>query len=404
MHSNKPQDLFDHSSISHLVTNDLRKFKDKANAYFEDDTSNGLEVIQRTAIPKSEWLEFGRQGFLGLGVPAELGGQGFGQLGAFALSSALSKTLDVGLSLGFHVHNDVAMGWLVATQQHKIRDTYLPEMLKGRLIGCTCFTEHGAAEMTQARLEGDQIILNGHKAFAINGLHADLCFLTASLDGRLCTVLVEKDRPGVSIGKTQDKLGATSIDQADIIFSDVAVSVDNIVSKPGLQQLMHWNNVMTTARAHVAFDAYLLMKILFEYMVSYSRSRIVGERPLGSWPIHQQELANAYMHLELVRSNLANFIELKTENERANLVEHMAELKHFAIERAYEFALKCCDMEGGRGFMNDSVSLHIVKQLMALRYSTGSQYKTKEIASAFHREKHKRQSTDLLSQSAGSPA
>ena len=383
--------LFEHPYIKEMLTDDVKRFQEKANLYFGVNDSLPLGITEQSAVNKSQWLEFGQQGFLGLGVPKELGGQGLGQLGAFVLSSALSKTLDVGLSLGFHVHNDVAMGWLVATQQQKIRDRFLPEMLKGRLIGCTCFTEHGDAPMTTAERKGSKLIVNGHKAFAINGINADLCFLTAVLDGKLCTVLVEKDTHGVTVDKEQDKLGALSIDQADITFSNVEVSEGNIVSNPGLQQLMHWNNVMTTARAHVVFDAFMLMKILFNHMLSYSKKRIVGGKALNMWPIHKQEMANAYVNLELIRANLANFVKIKTQNKNANPVEEMAALKHFAIEKAYNFGLNCCDMEGGRGYMNDSISLHLVKQIMALRYSTGSQYKTKEIASAFHREKYKRQ-------------
>ena len=387
---NEVRTLFEHPLIVGLLKDELTEVARRANDFFGPPETSNLKVTKQSAITKDDWREFGRQGFLGMGVPIELGGHGLGHLAAFILSSALARTLDVGLSLGMHVHNDVAMGWLVATQQQKVRDRFLPEMIQGKLIGCTCFTEHGEAQRTRAERQGNKLVINGHKAFAINGLLADLCFLTAELDGRLCTILVEKDAPGVHVTKEQDKLGALSIDQADISFTNTIVSADNIVSKPGLQQLLHWNNVMTTARAHVAFDGFMMMKILFEYMLSYSRNRIVGGRPLGSWSIQQQEFANAYVNLEIVRANLANFIQVKTNNNKANPVEEMAALKNFSIESAYEFSLKCCDMQGGRGFMNDSLCLHIAKQIMALRYSTGSQYMTNEIASAYHRESHKR--------------
>ncbi|HXU46987.1 MAG TPA: acyl-CoA dehydrogenase family protein [Thermoanaerobaculia bacterium] len=370
--------LLDHPAFERRFTPEHRKLREQARCYFAAPRLNELVGEPGGYLRKSRWQELGRLGFLGVSLPREFGGRGLGLLGALIMSEATSQLEDLGISLGMHCQSEITGQWLATAHDEELRDRYLPEMMAGRLVGCACDTEpEGQMESTAERDSGE-LIVNARKLYVVNGANADLCFVTLKLDGESTTVLVEKDRPGVSVRKVFDKLGTRSIDSARIDFAEVRVPAVNLALKRGVRQLMHWNKVMTTARFLMCADACFLHGRALDRILDYGGRRIVDGRPLTSWPINRQELARAAADQVLMRAGMIDRFE-QLESRR-NAVAEVAALKWFCVDRAARFAAFCAEMQGGAGYMWGSEFLNAYAQILGLKMAGGSLTTMKSIA------------------------
>jgi alkylation response protein AidB-like acyl-CoA dehydrogenase len=343
----------------------------RAVGFFTPQWLDAWRTTSDGYLDKGVWPELARQGYLGVSLPVDLGGQGLGVLGSLVLGEALAQLGDGGALLSMHVHNDVAGQWLASTRQAALREQYLPRLLDGTLVACQCDTDPSPRERAIATLDGDEVVVRGAKLFVINGAGADVCFVNVLLDGAPAIVLVDKDRPGVHITKVYDKLGTRCIDSARVEFADVRVPAGHTVARGGLGQLLHWNRVMSRMRFLIAVDAYLTHRQLLARIRDYAAVRELGGRPLAAWPVNTHALARARADLELMEAGIADIL-VRLDGGAAPVPE-ISELKWFCVERACALAALCCDLEGGAGYMWDSASLCAYAQLRGLRMAGGSQ-------------------------------
>ncbi|HSK76898.1 MAG TPA: acyl-CoA dehydrogenase family protein [Thermoanaerobaculia bacterium] len=370
--------LLDHPALEGRTTPAHRDLRERARSYFDPARLAGWVREPGGYLRKEQWEELGRQGFLGVSLPRELGGQGLGLLGALILSEAASRLGDLGVSLGLHCQTEITAQWLATAHDPEVRDRLLPGMIAGRLVGCACDTEPGGPMASTAVRDGDELVVNARKLYIVNGANADLCFVTLKLEGESATVLVEKERPGVRVLKVFDKLGTRSIDQAMLDFDGVRVPASHLSAKRGVRQLMHWNKVMTAARYLMCADACFLHRRLLDRMLAYGGARIVDGRPLASWPVNRHTLARAAADQELMEAGLLNGLELLESGK--NAVAEIAALKWFTVDRTSRFAALCAELHGGAGYMWDSEFLIAQAQIAGLKMSGGSLTTMKAIA------------------------
>jgi alkylation response protein AidB-like acyl-CoA dehydrogenase len=370
--------MLDHPAWERVFTPEHRDLRERARRFFEACRLPDWVTGPGGHLAKARWEELGRQGFLGVSLSRELGGQGLGLLGSLILSEAAAQLPDLGISLGLHCQTDITAQWLATAHEPEVRDRYLPEMIAGRLVGCACDTEPSREMESTAARDGGELVVNARKLYVVNGANADLCFVTLKLEGEMATVLVEKERPGVQVVKVFDKLGTRSIDSAAIDFRDVRVPAANLAAKRGVRQLMHWNRVMTVARFLMCADAGFLHRRLLDRMLEYGNRRIIDGRPLASWPINRHALARAAADQELMDAGLSDRFERLEKG--GNAVAEVAALKWFCVDRAARFAALCAEMHGGAGYMWDSEFLTAHAQILGLKMAGGSLTTMKAIA------------------------
>lgn len=370
--------FLDHPALERRFTPAHRELRERARSFF--DPARLGEWVREPGgyLRKEQWEELGRQGFLGVSLPRELGGQGLGLLGALILTEAASRLGDLGVSLGLHCQTEITAQWLATAHDPEVRDRYLPGMIAGRLVGCACDTEPGRQMESTAARDGDELVVHARKLYIVNGANADLCFVTLKVDGESATVLVEKDRPGVRVLKVFDKLGTRSIDQAMLDFDGARVPAANLSTKRGVRQLMHWNKVMTVARYLMCADACFLHRRLLDRILEYGGRRIVEGRPLASWPVNRHALARAAADQELMEAGLLDGLDLLESPK--NAVAEIAALKWFCVDRTARFAALCAELHGGAGYMWDSEFLFAQAQILGLKMSGGSLTTMKAIA------------------------
>jgi alkylation response protein AidB-like acyl-CoA dehydrogenase len=370
--------VLDHPALARHFTPEHRDLRERALAYFQAPKLAEWLTGPGGHLKKSHWEELGRQGFLGISLARESGGQGLGLLGALILSEAVAQLGDLGISLGMHCQTEITGQWLATAHEPEVRDRYLPEMNAGRLVGCAADTEPGREMESTAVRDGGELVVNARKIYVVNGFNADLCFVTLKLDGEMSTVLVEKDRPGVRVAKVFDKLGTRSIDSALIEFDEVRVPAANLATKRGVRQLMHWNKVMTAARFLMCADACLIHRRLLGRMLEYAGSRMIDGRPLASWPVNRHALARAAADQALMTEGLIDRFERLQKG--GNVVAEVAALKWFCVDRTSRFAALCAEMQGGAGYMWDSEFLIGQAQILGLKQAGGSLTTMKAIA------------------------
>jgi alkylation response protein AidB-like acyl-CoA dehydrogenase len=371
--------LLDRPAFARRFSPEHRELRQRALSYFRADRLARWTVAPGGHLAKPQWEELGSRGFLGVSLPTELGGQGLGLLGALILCEAASQLGDLGVSLGLHCQNEITAGWLATAHTAEVRERYLPEMIAGRLVGCACDTEPSGQMKSTIERDGDELVVKARKLYVVNGANADLCFVTAKLDGEMATVLVEKDRSGVEVLKVFDKLGTRAIDSAMIDFAGVRVPEANLASKRGVRQLMHWNKVMTVARFLMCADACLLHARLLSRILDYGARRKVEGRPLSSWPVNRHALARAAADQELMQAGLIDRFEGLERGD--NAVAEVAALKWFCVDRTARLAALCAELHGGAGYMWDSEFLIAQAQILGLKMAGGSLTTMKAIAS-----------------------
>src|SRR3954453_5829968 len=192
-------------------------------------------------VPRGVWIEAGKQGLLGMGVPEEFGGGGVDDFRYnVVLGEEIARARCSGI--GFPLHNDVVQPYLLKLATKEQKDRWLPGFCSGELITAIAMTEPGAGSdlqgiRTTAVRDGDHYIVNGSKTFITNGINADLV-ITAVRTGEdrhhgMSLLIIERGMDGFERGRNLDKLGMHSQDTAELSFSDVRVPVANLLGEEG---------------------------------------------------------------------------------------------------------------------------------------------------------------------------
>src|SRR3954454_22526518 len=190
-------------------------------------------------------------GLLGVDVPEAYGGLGLDKATSLVVSEKLARSASFGATFGAHAHLTIVPLMLFGSEAQKQK--YLPRLLSGEIIGAYGLSETGSGSdalgaRTKATRQPDgSFLLNGEKMWITNGGFADLFVVFAKADGDQFTAfLVERDW-GVKSGKEEHKMGLHGSSTTALIFQDVKVPADNVLSEVGKGHKVAFN-VLNFAR------------------------------------------------------------------------------------------------------------------------------------------------------------
>lgn len=219
----------------------LRMVLDSLDRFLEDREKDFREW-DASGIQPQEFIQSLRDlGLFGLIIPEEYGGIG---LSNSAYSRALQQCsrYDSSASLTIGAHSSIGMKGLLLFGTDAQKQNYLPQLARGEMIAAFCLTESGsgsdaASIRTNAVRNADGgWTINGEKIWITNGGIADFYTVFARTDsdaGKLSAFIVERDRPGVSTGPKEAKLGIRASSTTTVNFSDVDVPGDNLLGEEG---------------------------------------------------------------------------------------------------------------------------------------------------------------------------
>ena len=196
-------------------------------------------VAEEDAVPLDVVEEMRNLGLFGLSVPEAYGGLGLSMAEEVQVAFLLGGTSPAFRSI-IGTNNGIGSQGIVMDGTEEQKRYWLPRLASGEIVNAFCLTEPEAGSAagslhTSARREGGDYIIRGTKRFITNGPHAELFTVFArtdpqSKDGRgVSAFLVEADRPGVSRGRRDRKMGQQGAHTCDVIFDDVPVPAANII-------------------------------------------------------------------------------------------------------------------------------------------------------------------------------
>jgi acyl-CoA dehydrogenase len=348
----KPQPLV-------ALTEDETLFRDNIRQFGEEKIRPlSREMDEKGVFDKDLIHEFFQLGLMGIEIPEQYGG---GAGAFFEAILAVEELSRVDASAGVVVDvqntlvNNAILRW--ATDEQKKR--YLPRM-STEWVGAYALSEAGSgsdafALATKAELKGNDYVLNGRKLWITNGKEASLFIIFATIDPGagyrgITAFLVEKDFPGFTVGKKEDKLGIRASSTCELILEDCRVQKTNVLGEAGKGYKIA---IETLNEGRIGIGAQMIgvSRGAWEHAVKYAQERKQFGKPLSDFQVIQFQLAQMATDIEAARLMVYNSARMK--DARMDFVKEAAMTKYYASQVAERVTSLAIEIYGGYGFTKD---------------------------------------------------
>jgi alkylation response protein AidB-like acyl-CoA dehydrogenase len=310
---------------------------------------------------RSLWQKCAEFGIQGLTVPTEYGGGGYDIMSAILLLEALGRSCsDQGLLFSLHAHMWAIQVPLLKFGTAEQKDRYFPGLCDGTLIGAHAMSEPGSgsdafALHTRAERRGSSYVLSGSKTFVTNAPIADVFIVFGTLDRSrglwgLTAFLVDRNTPGLTVGKKLEKMGLTTSPTAEVFLEGCVVPVGNRLGREG-QGAAIFNHSMAWERAFILTSALGAMDRQLEQCLRYASERRQFGRRIGDFQLVAAKLADMKVRLETARLLLYKAAWEHAAGRGTGLEGAMAKL--YISEAAVRSALDAIQIHGGYGYMRE---------------------------------------------------
>jgi alkylation response protein AidB-like acyl-CoA dehydrogenase len=338
---------------------DEQLFRDMVRGFAEQKVKPRVMEMDRAGqMPRELIDELFTLGVMGIEIPTTYGGAGANFLMAILAIEELAR-VDPSVAVCVDVQNTLVnnalLRWLTPAQQSRI----LPRMASNT-VGAYALSEPGSgsdafAMATQARLDGDAFVLNGRKMWITNGAEAEIYLLFANADPTkgyrgITGFVVERDFPGFSVGKKEDKLGIRASSTCELILEDVRVPRANVVGEVG-QGYKVAIETLDEGRIGIGAQMLGLAQGAFEAALAYAKERKQFGRAISEFQGIQFQLAEMATDIEAARLMVYNTARLKESG--ASFVRQSAMTKYFCSQVGERVASQALEIFGGVGFTKD---------------------------------------------------
>jgi alkylation response protein AidB-like acyl-CoA dehydrogenase len=299
---------------------------------------------------------YSKYGFLSLLIPKEYGGMDT-DVTSFCLVAEEIANVCASSSLLVIVQ---AVGTMpvVLGGTSGLKERVLPRLAKEKGLICFCLTEpesgsDAASVHTKAVLQGDHYVINGRKCFITNGGVADFytVFATTNPDKRIEGItgfVVEKGTPGLSVGKTEEKMGIRGSNTTEVILEDVKVPVAQRLGDEGAGW---WLMMRTLNRSRPAIGAQAvgLAQGALDYLIQVAKGKGLGEGKRDCLGV-QLRLADMAVEIEAARALVYKAAEMMDEKVKGTPVQMFSAMsKYFASDVAMKVTTDAVQVLQWRG-------------------------------------------------------
>ncbi len=310
-------------------------------------------------FPIGLFKKMGALGLMGVLVPEEYGGAGFGYPEYVTAISEVAK-IDGSIGLSMAAHNSLCTGHILQFANEEQKQKYLPKLATAEWIGAWGLTEPNTGSdagnmRTVAVKDGDYYILNGAKNFITHGKSGDVAVVIVRTgevgdSHGMTAFIIEKGIPGFSSGKKENKLGMRASETAELIFTDCRVHKSQIIGREG-EGFIQSLKVLDGGRISIAALSLGIAQGAFEAALQYSKERHQFNKPISSFQGISFKLADMATKIEAARLLTFRAADLKNKGQSVNLESAMAKL--YASEIAVEVANEGVQIFGGYGYIKD---------------------------------------------------
>ncbi|HEX8570195.1 MAG TPA: acyl-CoA dehydrogenase [Caulobacteraceae bacterium] len=346
------------------LTDEERMIRDAARQYARERLlPRVVSAFAEERFDPEIMRELGELGFLGSMLPEEYGGSGVSHV-AYGLVAREIEAVDSGYRSAMSVQSSLAMYPIFAFGSDEQKRRFLPKMAAGELVGCFGLTEaEGGSDPASMKTRADRVDggyrLNGGKYWITNSPICDLAVVWAKLDGDIRGFVVERDAPGFTTGKIENKLSLRASVTGDIGLSDTFVPEANLL--PNVKGLRGPFSCLNKARYGISWGAMGAAEFCFHAAREYVAERTLFGRPLSARQLVQKKLAD--MSTEIALGLEAAHALGRLLDQGAWVPEAISMLKRNNCGKALDIARVARDMHGGAGITGEH---HVMRHAMNL--------------------------------------
>ena len=344
---------FHFNEEQHMMRRMVRDFAEKEIAPF-------IPVMEETEqFPRHIVKKMGEMGLMGIPVPEEWGGVGADFVSYILAINEISKvsaTLGVILS----VHTSVGTNPILHFGTQEQKQAYVAKLATGEFLGAFALTEpHAGSDASSLRTtavrKDDAYVLNGNKVFITNGGEADTYIAFAVTDpGKgakgISAFIVEKDTPGLVVGKKEKKMGLHGSNTTELIFENAIVPAANLLGQEGEGFTIAMAN-LDKGRIGIAAQALGIAEAALQYATEYARERKQFGQPIGKIQAVGFKLADMATKAEAARLLVYRAAWLCSQGLPCTKEASMAKL--FASDAAMKLATEAVQIFGGYGYTRE---------------------------------------------------
>lgn len=360
------------------LTEEQQSFQDMAKQFAaEHFLPNAQRWDMEELFPIEQLRKSAELGFAGIFVDPEHGGCGLRRLDAAIIFAALARGC-VTTTAYLTIHNMVA-GMIDKFGSAEQKQRWLPKLVSMEWLSSYCLTEPGsgsdaASLKTTALLDGDEYVLNGAKCFISGGGVSDLylCMVRTGEPGPrgISTIILEKDTPGLSFGKLEEKMGWRSQPTTTVSFDNCRVPVSNRLGQEG-EGFKFAMMGLDGGRINIAACSIGGAQAALDAALQYTQERQQFGKPIAEFQNTQFCLADMATELEAAQL-MAHRAAAALDAGQSDASKHCAMAKRFATDVCYDIVDQALQLHGGYGYIKEYQVERIMRDLRVHRILEGT--------------------------------
>ncbi|MEH6991663.1 acyl-CoA dehydrogenase [Neobacillus drentensis] len=327
--------------------------------FAENEIAPFVERMEKGEFPREILRKMGELGLMGIPVPEKYGGAEMDFVSYIIAINEISRvSATVGVILS--VHTSVGTNSILYFGSDEQKQRFLPKLASGEYLAAFCLTEAGSGSdaknmKSRAVKKDDHYVINGSKMFITNGGEADVYIVFASTNPELgsngiSAFIVEKNSPGLVIGKDEHKMGLHGSRTVQLTFENMIVPAENLLGEEGEGFKIAMAN-LDVGRIGIAAQALGIAEAALEAAVGYAKERQQFGKPIAAQQGIGFKLADMATNVEAARLLLYRAADLRAQGMKCGLEASIAKL--FASKTAVENAIEAIQVFGGYGYTED---------------------------------------------------
>lgn len=336
-----------------MIAEMVRKFGD------EHIRPKMMEWDETQEFPVDVMKKLGELGLLGVLVPHEYGGSGFGYFEYVTALTEIGKICG-SICLSVAAHNSLCTGHILAFGNEEQKQKYLPKLATGEWIGAWGLTETNTGSdaggmNTTAVADGDYYIINGSKNFITHAITGNVAVVIVRTGEKgdshgMTAFIIEKGTPGFASGKKENKLGMRASETAELVFDNCRVHKSQILGKVG-EGFIQAMKVLDGGRISIAAVSLGIAKGAYEAALKYSKERNQFGKPISAFQAIAFKLADMATEIEAAELLTMQAADLKNRGQK--VTKESAYAKYYASEVAVRVSTEGVQIFGGYGYTKD---------------------------------------------------
>ncbi len=346
--------------MPYQLTEEQQMMRDMVRKLAQNEIAPRAVEIDRThEHPHENLKKMGELGLMGVPIPEEYGGAGCDFLSYIITIEEISRACaSTGVILAVHTSVGTFPILYFGTEEQKQK--YIPKLASGEYLGAFALTEPGAGSdpanmKTTAKLEGDHYIVNGNKIFITNGGQADVyCTFVVTDKSKghkgITALLVDKDTPGFSIGKTEEKMGLHGDQTTELIFEDAKVPKENLLGKEG-EGFKVAMSLLDGGRIGIGAQGLGIAQAALDAATAYAKERVQFGKPIAQQQAIQFMLADMATEVDAARLLVYRAARMREMGLPYSKEASMA--KRYATDTAMKVTTDAVQIFGGYGYCKE---------------------------------------------------